>query len=88
MIDLEQLHDCYVSTSSKIVLLVVDGLGGLAHPDTGKSELETAITPNLDAMEVDLYYSMRKYWGNMRELVRAVLRFQGADAIAAERSSE
>jgi 2,3-bisphosphoglycerate-independent phosphoglycerate mutase len=50
MIDLEQLHDCYVSTSSKIVLLVVDGLGGLAHPDTGKSELETASTPNLDAM--------------------------------------
>ena len=50
MIDLEQLHDCYVSTSSKIVLLVVDGLGGLAHPDTGKSELETANTPNLDTM--------------------------------------
>ena len=50
MIDLEQLHDCYVSTSSKIVLLVVDGLGGLAHPDTGLSELETANLPNLDAM--------------------------------------
>ena len=50
MIDLEQLHDCYVSTSSKIVLLVVDGLGGLASPDTGRSELETANLPNLDAM--------------------------------------
>jgi 2,3-bisphosphoglycerate-independent phosphoglycerate mutase len=50
MIDLEQLRDCYVSTGSKIVLLVVDGLGGLAHPDTGRSELETANTPNLDAM--------------------------------------
>ena len=50
MIDLEQLHDCYVSTSSKIVLLVVDGLGGLPHPDTGRSELETANIPNLDAM--------------------------------------
>ena len=42
------------------------------------------IAPRLDAMEVDMYYSMRKYWGNMRELVRSVLRFQGADAIAAE----
>ena len=50
MIDLEQLRDCYVSTPSKIVLLVVDGLGGLARPETGRSELETANLPNLDAM--------------------------------------
>lgn len=50
MIDLELLHDCYVTTSSKIVLLVVDGLGGLPHPDTRQSELETANLPNLDAM--------------------------------------
>ena len=50
MIDLELLHDCYVKTGSKIILLVVDGLGGLAHPNTGKSELETAHIPNLDAM--------------------------------------
>ena len=50
MIDLEVLRDCYVPTPSKIVLLVVDGLGGLAHPDTGRSELETADIPNLDAM--------------------------------------
>jgi len=50
MIDLEVLRDCYTSTSSKIVMLVVDGLGGLAHPDTGLSELEQANIPNLDAM--------------------------------------
>ena len=50
MIDIEQLHDCYVKTNSKIVLLVVDGLGGLPDPETGKSELEVANLPNLDAM--------------------------------------
>ena len=50
MIDVEELRDCYTNTPSKIVLLVADGLGGLAHPDTGKSELETAHTPNLDAL--------------------------------------
>ena len=50
MIDIEELRDCYMNSPSKMVLLVVDGLGGLAHPDTGKSELDTANIPNLDAM--------------------------------------
>ena len=50
MIDVEELRDCYTNTPSKMVLLVADGLGGLAHPKTGKSELETAHTPNLDAL--------------------------------------
>ena len=36
------------STDSKIVFLVIDGLGGLPHPETGKAELDTASTPNLD----------------------------------------
>mgnify|MGYP001437673434 CR=1 FL=1 len=50
MIDLDVLRDCYTTTPSKIVMLVVDGLGGLPHPDTGLSELETARIPNLDAL--------------------------------------
>lgn len=42
------------------------------------------IAPNLWAQEVDLYYSMQKYWGNMRELMLTVFRWQGVDAVAAE----
>ena len=50
MIDFPYLDELCRKTESRIVLLVVDGLGGLPHPDTGKSELETAHTPNLDAL--------------------------------------
>ncbi len=49
MIDVPHLRDICVGTSSKIVMLVVDGLGGLPHPKTGRSELETACLPNIDA---------------------------------------
>ena len=37
-------------TDSKILLIVMDGVGGLPHPETGKTELETAKTPFLDEM--------------------------------------
>ena len=50
MIDFPYLKDICRRTSSRIILLVVDGLGGLPHPSSGMTELETAVTPNLDAM--------------------------------------
>lgn len=50
MIDLDVLKDSFVTTPSKIIMLVVDGLGGLPRPDTRRSELETAHTPNLDRL--------------------------------------
>ena len=53
MIDFPYITEICSSTSSKIVMLVVDGLGGLPHPDTGKSELETAETPNLDRLAAE-----------------------------------
>src|SRR6266446_3408575 len=43
------LRDLQEPSDSKIVLLVADGLGGLPLEPGGKTELESARTPNLDA---------------------------------------
>ena len=47
MLSLEQLKEITRQSDSKIVLLVIDGLGGLPRPETGKTELESAHIPNL-----------------------------------------
>ena len=44
------MRDLSRETPSRIVMLVMDGLGGLAREPDGKTELETANTPNLDAL--------------------------------------
>jgi 2,3-bisphosphoglycerate-independent phosphoglycerate mutase len=48
--DLELIRSLAIPGTTHIVLLSADGLGGFPHPDTGRSELETARTPNLDAL--------------------------------------
>jgi 2,3-bisphosphoglycerate-independent phosphoglycerate mutase len=50
MDNLELIREIATPSPSKIVLLVIDGLGGLPHPKTAKTELETANTPNLDRL--------------------------------------
>lgn len=44
------LHELITPAHTKIVMLVMDGLGGLPLEPGGKTELETARTPNLDAL--------------------------------------
>ena len=39
-----------IPSETKIVMLIIDGLGGLSREPGGKTELETAHTPNLDAL--------------------------------------
>lgn len=46
--DLELARELTVKNDSKIVLFVMDGLGGLPHPETGRTELQTAHTTHLD----------------------------------------
>lgn len=48
--DLDLARQLQQPAETKILLLVMDGLGGLPDPSTGRSELQTARTPNLDAL--------------------------------------
>jgi 2,3-bisphosphoglycerate-independent phosphoglycerate mutase len=47
---LDVIRPLVVSNTTKIVLLSLDGLGGLPRPETGRSELETAAIPHLHAL--------------------------------------
>jgi 2,3-bisphosphoglycerate-independent phosphoglycerate mutase len=49
----ETVRELIIRNDTKIILLVMDGLGGLPWPDgphAGKTEMEVAETPNLDAL--------------------------------------
>jgi 2,3-bisphosphoglycerate-independent phosphoglycerate mutase len=46
----EKMAGLLSANDSKIILLVLDGLGGLPSEPEGLTELETAMTPNLDAL--------------------------------------
>jgi 2,3-bisphosphoglycerate-independent phosphoglycerate mutase len=51
--DLDVIRELVVKNDSKIVLLVIDGLGGLPNPETGRTELEEADTLHLDRLAAD-----------------------------------
>src|SRR4051795_3789936 len=49
----ELIRQLQEPNTTKIVMLVADGLGGLPIEPGGKTELETARTPNLDALATE-----------------------------------
>src|SRR2546428_1106085 len=50
---LELIAPLVVQNTTKIVVLSLDGLGGLPRPETGRSELETGHLPNLAALAAE-----------------------------------
>ncbi len=52
MKQIDLMKELHVSSDKRIVLLVMDGLGGLPGKD-GKTELEAARTPNMDRLSCD-----------------------------------
>jgi len=50
MENLELIKSISQKNDKKILLVVIDGLGGIPNPETGKTELETAKTPNLNKL--------------------------------------
>ena len=50
--DFEFLQELIIPADTKIAMIIMDGLGGLPLEPDGKTELETARTPNLDALAV------------------------------------
>ncbi len=55
--------------------------------DTKLSPEAIEVAPNLFAQEFDVYYSMEKYWNNMRNLMQTIFRWKGVDNVVAEELS-
>jgi len=47
----------------------------------------TEIATNLWAQEFDVYYSMKKYWDNMRQMMLSIFKWRGVDNVVAEELS-
>ena len=55
--------------------------------DTTLSPEPIEIMPNLFAQEFDVYYSMEKYWNNMRNLMQTIFKWRGVKSVVAEELS-
>jgi arsenite-transporting ATPase len=79
----------YLSSLWKKVLVVsVDP----AHSLSDVLEVEVgpepkAIAENFFAQEIDVYFSVEKYWGKLQEYLRSLLKWQGVEEVLAEEMS-
>ncbi len=48
--DFTLVKNLLIKNDQKVILLILDGLGGLPQKAGGKTELETAVTPHLDSL--------------------------------------
>ncbi|MFN4132506.1 MAG: ArsA family ATPase [Caldimicrobium sp.] len=71
--------------NKKVLVLSVDpahSLSDVLDIDIGPEPKE--ITPQLYAQEVDVYYSVEKFWGKLKDYLKSLLRWQGVEEIIAE----
>lgn len=72
----------------KTLVISTDPAHSLADAlDTTLGPEPVELRPNLFGQELDVYYSMKKHWSNMRELMLSVFRWQGVKDVVAEEMS-
>jgi arsenite-transporting ATPase len=69
----------------RTVVLSTDAAHSLADSfDTPLGPEPAEIAPNLWGQEVDVYYSIEKYWAKLQQYLAAVFSWQGVDDLVAE----
>ncbi|MCS6832556.1 MAG: ArsA family ATPase, partial [Flammeovirgaceae bacterium] len=72
----------------KTLVISTDPAHSLADAlDVPLSPEPTLVAKNLWGQEFDVYYSMKKYWANMRQLMLTIFRWQGVKNVVAEELS-
>lgn len=72
----------------KTLVISTDPAHSLSDALDFKLQPEPAkVQENLYGQELDVYYSMKKYWGKMRELLLAIFKLQGVNKVVAEELS-
>ncbi len=76
------------SLGKKVLLVSVDPAHSLS--DALEKELSpepVKVAENLYAQEVDVYYSIERFWGELKDYIRSLFQWKGVDEIIAEELS-